>query len=488
MKLKRFICLFLVLIVCAAAIAGCTDGGTKDDPGTSDSASTDSAAVESTVPENQRDTLGDKKFDGTYRILTRTSTEYEFNSENTHGATNVNAAILSRNAAVEDRFGVKIEVEATPGDWGKRQDFLSKLETIMSSGNSEGYSLVAGHSAVICSATWAGYAADMSALPNVDFNKVWWSDDFYRNCSVDGHTYFMIGDIAYTLYEYMICTFFNQETVGNLSLESPYDLVEKNEWTLEKMIEMVKAVSTDLTVPENAQYGLLLNTHSVRGFTTAFELPIAEKLDNGRYTFPSGVNTKTEAAFSALIDMFGLDQVYFNSKNTGNDAVDSNAIFSANRGMFYIQTLSEAQVLSQTMKTYGVVPYPKYDKSQIDYCTPYRDTLTAVMVPKVMKDDEMIGTVTEALCMISRDTVAPAYYESALKYRYTSDPKVVKMLDLVRNDLAVTFEATCSIPNVYQALSTMYAKQLTYPVYYEKYVQTWNESLADIYANLDKLK
>ena len=54
-------------------------------------------------------------------------------------------------------------------------------------------------------------------------------------------------------------------------------------------------------------------------------------------------------------------------------------------------------------------------------------------------DAEMIGAVTEALAFDSYENVTPAYFESAMKAKYSQDEASARMLDIIRDGLTFNF-------------------------------------------------
>ena len=59
--------------------------------------------------------------------------------------------------------------------------------------------------------------------------------------------------------------------------------------------------------------------------------------------------------------------------------------------------------------------------------------------PLTAGDAEMIGAVTEALAFDSYENVTPAYFESAMKAKYSQDEASARMLDLIRDGLTFNF-------------------------------------------------
>ena len=95
---------------------------------------------------------------------------------------------------------------------------------------------------------------------------------------------------------------------------------------------------------------------------------------------------------------------------------------------------------------YGVIPYPKYDESQERYYTRVEGGFPYV-VPVTVNDTEFVGAMLEALACESHNTVLPAYYEVALKTKYTRDDTSARILDMIMEgriyDFGDTFLTGC---------------------------------------------
>jgi hypothetical protein len=81
--------------------------------------------------------------------------------------------------------------------------------------------------------------------------------------------------------------------------------------------------------------------------------------------------------------------------------------------------------------TYSILPYPKWDSAQELYLTNADDKFQVFSIPKTASDTEFIGTIFEAMSAESYKSVYPAYYDVALKGKYSSDPMTANMIDLI---------------------------------------------------------
>jgi len=107
--------------------------------------------------------------------------------------------------------------------------------------------------------------------------------------------------------------------------------------------------------------------------------------------------------------------------------------------------------------TYGMLPFPKYDEAQERYLTvpEYDFSVYGVPVTLPMEDYEFVGIVMEAMCAESWKTVTPAYYDEALKGRYSADPTTAEMIDLIMDGRVfdwgyqVAIYLTCKYPYLF---------------------------------------
>ena len=499
--MKRILSLLLVSLLCLTMLVSC-----KPDPQPPEESDTQTSGGGDVAPDNtvetlnDQDTLKDYDFGGAeYKILARGSTIYEYDHENDNGVETVNNAIYLRNQEVENRFNVSIRVEEVGGDWADdvaKSPFSTKYSTVVASGWSD-YALASAHFAMVQRASVSGYCRDLTTLETVDMQKEWWSEQFYENCNMKGKFYVAVGDIAYTLYEYMQVVFFNEtmaESVVKDAAGEPIDLYQlaaDGEWTWAKLKEYTKLVqnSTDLE-----QYGLLVNSHSLRSFVTAFELDIAEKTTDGEYvtySFPSTPNTITSDAIDDIVTFFNENTPTYikNNNNNGTDAPNLNPLFYGGNALFYTQTLGEIINLAENMangNTYGILPFPKYNEDQLDYHTAVRDSLSAISVPKNVQDLEMAGVVTEALCMYGYRQVRPAYLDTVVKGRYLTDDNMQGVLDTIREALAVDFtmayNANLGFP--YSVTSNLVGGTTGYAAWYAGRWESMGARLNEVYKAL----
>ena len=108
---------------------------------------------------------------------------------------------------------------------------------------------------------------------------------------------------------------------------------------------------------------------------------------------------------------------------------------------------------------YGILPLPKFDEAQEGYYTNAWDQFSVFAVPKTIADEskEVVGIVFEALNAESYKTVYPAYYDKALKSRYSAEPATAEIVDIIMAGRKLEFlfqfgEFTASLPYQFRQL------------------------------------
>lgn len=452
--MKKTLCLLLALLTLVVFVACATPG--NDDPADttttpsntpsgSDSSSQDpnsqTTPAETTAPE-EADELGNVRFDGQeYDILSRKLTSYEVLSEEITGDL-IADAVFQRNITIEDRFGVKVNVIEEPGNWDDKNTFMAKVTNSVLSGDHD-YDLVMTHSAYIVNLAVQGRGYDMYELDGIDFSKKWWCQKYVDNASMLGHAYTAMGDIGYTIYEYMECVFFNKGLADDVGVPDLYPIVESGEWTYDKLKQYSLLLGDDLDAngvhDRNDLYGLGVNGHCCRMTATFWDAQMTVVGDNGRHT----INLPNEKYLAIYDELYSL--VYGNPENVffvTEGAKIETEMFMNNQLMFFVEKLGNAVTMKDSDVEYGIVPFPKYDSNQENYISSARDALSAILVVSNIESPEMVGTITEAMCMLGYQQITPVYYETSLKYKYLNDPSAMKMLDLIRDTMTFDFAAT----------------------------------------------
>ena len=149
-------------------------------------------------------------------------------------------AIFDRNSSIMDRFGITITENALP-----YPEALSQIRASISAGN-DAYDIVSLVDRDALSLANEGMIYYMDEVPYIDFDKPYWNQSLNESMSIKGRKILAYSDMVLIAYDFTHILTFNKQLVADLSLESPYDLVESGQWTLDKFNEYIMLGSADL--------------------------------------------------------------------------------------------------------------------------------------------------------------------------------------------------------------------------------------------------
>ena len=445
--MKKLTLIFTAALIVTALIASCGKNGEQSrvtDPAGTTNDLFENGDIVYTDRKSVPDNLPVKNYEGrVFNILLRTQWDYEFVAES-DTAEPVNDAVYRRNIEVSERFGVVIKPIAVPGDWNNREAFMTKVRSAVMAGDTT-YDLIAGYGSYICTLLPEGIFINLNELDHLNFEKPWWSYDSAKELSVGGKLYLVTGDIALSMWKHIHCMFFNKQMIADLGMDSPYDLVKSNKWTLDKLTEMVKASYRSITgkpTPQPGdQYGIAFeDTHLVYNWQYAFNQPATMK-DENDIPYVVVDNPKTEAIMSKMLDfLYYTEGVLFTREtSTLPENPYSKKAFQEDRIVFVVDYLGNAEVLRNMDADFGIIPYPKWDESQEKYATTIHNAISLFGIPASVSDPECSAIIMEALCAESYKNVVPAFYDVTLKGKITRDEESEEMIDLIRDSLSVNY-------------------------------------------------
>ncbi|MHC1695823.1 MAG: hypothetical protein AB9835_11265 [Eubacteriales bacterium] len=446
----RNIALLLLLALLLPAVVGCSSGAPADTSTQPDTQAASSDTLQDTTSGDSlsdralvSDDLPQKDFGGReYIILTD---DYQVKDMVSDGETGevINDAVYKRNMKVEERFGVKIKVY-NPGDYNATAS-AAKKDVLAGEGS---FHLYAAHLVAAGGNVLSNIFADWNEVPYVDFSKPWWSSSNDAQLTYDGKVILAMGDLAMSTLYKTYCYYFNKKLAGQYSLPDIYALVDSGEWTIDKVSELTKDIYTDLnndgTRDKGDFYGFVQDVHSLDMYLWAFDNPVMVKDGEGKPTL--SINTpKMSTILTKLYDICYVNNgTYFSSSDTGKTG-DKNVgrdLFEENRSVIAPGHLQMAMENFRLMEDdYGIVPMPKFDKTQERYYSMTGGSMAGLAVPKTLtqEDYEFFGIITEALSAESWKTAHPAYYDVALKVKGARDEQSVRMLDLVMSSRVYDF-------------------------------------------------
>lgn len=443
---KKLISLFLLASMAAASLASCGgDGSGTNNDTTASSGETTTEAVDDNLDSHgflKDEIPADTKFGGAEvsMLIREAKADTEFFVEEATGDI-VDDALVSRNNKVEERLGVKLNFITMPGEWGDRDNFNGAIKQSVLAGDGA-YDLCAVLSNQLATLTLDGLLTNLNTLPYLDFEKPWWAKGLLDELAVDDKLYFASGDASLGLINGMMCVFYNKKMCEDFQVPDMYELVNSGEWTIAKVEELTKGVYQDLNGddkkgPEDRLGFATGSYNQLYGFIDSFDLKVLERGSDG---LPSKVvfdSEKVVDAVNKLISLFKDNDAF---ATLTKDASDYSDAFKSGNVLFCTGEFKDTGTYRDISAfDYGVIPFPKYDTAQKDYRTTARATYSSFCIPVTANNADMSAAVLECFASESYRQVSPAYFETALKVKYSRDDETSQMFDLIKSSVTFSF-------------------------------------------------
>lgn len=398
------------------------------DPGT-DPGEITSTEERQAVPDNLPDiTFNDQD----YLIGTSSDKEYEVYVEEMEGERTTDA-VYNRNLDVEDRFKVKIRSVVSEEPYTDVTSYVQAgtyVYDIVGFIDFRAYVPISNKSLL----NWYD-------VPYVDLTKPWHNQLANDSATINGKIFALTSDLSISSLLYTFATFFNYRLMQDYGYapEDLYNLVREGKWTIDKMGEVVSTIYEDDGDGEHdlddvhgyVAADCYVATHDV--WLAACDIPVMERNSDGEYEITL-YNEHTIAAVDKINQLYHRNDGSFFYDGGLYGWLDIPPAFANGKvGMIHTYFGEVAEDLGEMEDTYGILPVPKFDEEQAEYYTNAWDQFTVFAVPKTMQPDmaDKTGVVYEALCAGSYKTVYPAYYDYSLKSRYSAEPAVAEMVDLI---------------------------------------------------------
>ena len=483
----------VAVLTIAASISGCVKKVPDNAPETgkvSDKV-TDSDVSEKTHDENGYllDALpSDLNYNGAdISILGWHSEVTEFEAGNASSSA-IDSAVYNRNKTVEARLGVKLKFNLEyigNNNEENRKAYAQHLESTIISGSS--YDIVSAHMGCIATAAINGLMEDMGAIEDgyLNYDNPWWNSSIIDETSVGNTFYFCTGDASTSFAQMVYCVYFNADKIDGMHLDSPYDLVDGNEWTYETMIRMGMNVyhnnNNDAGVDLEDDLPLIGQYYDWPALLEGCGIQLVAKDASGAFVLTDDIKgAKSIKVMGDLADFIRLDGAYV---ATDEDLVES---FMGGRALFYIVQNGAATRWSFSNVTfnYGCVPMPKYNSYQTEYRGAVRKPITLFGMPHGNSDEKLVRASAVLECYGSEGyrQTTPVIFDQVMKGQESGGAKMSEMLELIRDT------ASFDVGRIYSAhlnsLCDMPGYYLRDGAAWENYI---NQKIPDVEVLLAKL-
>lgn len=346
----------------------------------------------------------------------------------------IDNAVYSAICSTEERFGVTIT--ALFSGTGSEAEHVTLIRNQIGAGVPD-FDAARTHDVHGANLSLEGVLLDLLEVEQFDFTKPWWPQKNMESLTFMGQMYLMSSSISYRGLLSTSSVFFNKELMEDHGYEFPYQQVMDMDWYLEDMFVSIEDFHLEGEEGIEGKSG-----------DDTFGIVIPSQL----YCWPEsfGIELVQKDPATGELILNGHDERMYNLvdtmysvlwENDGGYVVtrpDAQKMFGQHQAIYIpVHIGSAVQVFLDYDVDYGIVPYPMLDDTQDQYYAGYTDRY--FVIPYNCPDKDYVGTILESMSAEGYRQVTPAYFEVALKNRYTKDPISKEMVDLIKQSMILDF-------------------------------------------------
>ena len=505
----RFISLFLLLTLIISILASCGNNTSSDtNTNTNDNQSNeDNADTEQTDDDYEEikilPDLPEVNYEGyIFTFLSHaegtagwdwvTNDPRELVAEEETGEP-INDSVYNRNALIEQLYGIELRMVTNT-------DESALLRRTVNAGD-DAYDAVIIYNNNVPGVVTNDLLTEISNLPYIDLNKPWW-DPAVNSMSVANKQFLLAGDLLILDNEATNAIIFNKDLMANLGMELPYNMVKEGRWTMDKMIEMTKDTAMDLNGDgvmnyDSDRYGFITFNETLQALLVAGGGAFAQK-DSDDIPYMSFAEPRNLNVLEKAMDLMypNSNPSVFNVQSV--DAGSGNVTwmrayydtFEENRALFMWIRMRVVEVFRGMDANFGIIPMPKYDEAQENYCSlvnPYTGVLMGI--PKSAGDLARTSVILEAMSAESRYTLQPAYYDIVLNRKFTRDEESSDMLDIIFSTRVYDIGGVYSFGSVFSDFNSMASNQdRNIMSYHERRIGQMETAINRLVTNFERLE
>ncbi len=442
--MKKIVALFLVVAMIVCVFAGCgKKAGNGDKP--SDGTATQSYDWPANLP-------ADANYDGyEFRILSWGSdsgphwSAYEMYYDESLKGDVVNDAVLTRDKTIEEKLNIELSY-----NYQSKADIAEYARTSILAG-ADDFDIVSVPLQSAATLSGEGLFLDLYDYKDIlNLDEKWWDSNANKQLSIQNHLYFTTSSLTLVDKNATWVVFFTKGMIDKYNLCPDYDngiysMVEEGEWTIDKMYEMVKAVSGDTNgdgeMTDQDTYGhcgeqfnlgaLMIGCGSHVTEKDETDTPVyvwTEQTDSLKTSYEYVHDIVLNADYSILSGKMGG----YGYKDVWTDGFGS--LMTNERVLFNVTGMNRCKLYRDLDCEFGIVPVPKADKNQENYASLMSMGMAnSIAIPQTCTDTERTCTILEAFTCLAYQTTYKAYIEKALTFKYLRDDDSAEMLDIIFN-------------------------------------------------------
>ena len=417
-----------------SALAACSDAPSEDTA--QDTSAADTTTVVTEPPVTEKVYIRDiRKFDGkAFNVVADlepgNGLDYVDLTIAEENGEALNDAIYKRNLRVTEEHGVKLSSICVT-------DSETQMVNAVSAGD---HSYDAAALRLTEAYKYTTYCTDLMKLDSLNLGESWWDKNIVNSLSIAGSLKMIAGDIFYKHYNGVYMMLFNKKMYADLGLEDPYKLVRDGKWTVDKFGELAAKATQDLngdgTMDRYDRYGF---ASQAAGFAMSLingsDMTIISK-DKNDIPYATVDVDKLTSLF-AKYDPTYTKHTYDATRDANNANESAFWVFPEGRSLFFFALPNYITwKLRDVNFDYGILPIPKYDEAQAEYCSAVASWHSYVyMIPKSAASAEDSAYIMDVLAFWGEEYIKPAYYDITLQRKLSKDAESAEMLDIIFDNM-----------------------------------------------------
>ncbi len=368
----------------------------------------------------------------------------------TQTADPINDAVFKRTATVEKNLNITIKNTLIPCNTnnGTTENFVVIEELKKTNGPDCPYHLIANNVYTSFGNISEGYFRNLRDVSTLNLENNYWATYFNPEASIGNQQYVATGAASLTLRRFIFVTFFNKDLADHYDLENLYDVVKEGRWTLDYQANITSNMWTEEDgengKTEGDSYGFITDDGlCVDVYVSACDLKILLK-DSDDFYVLAPEKEKADKMISKINNLYwksGATYVFARKGDYSHFDKMREKFAAGETTMITERLLAAESVILRNMEApYGIIPIPKLDDSQKQYFSHAHDMFTVFGIVNSATTDSIVddlGIVLESIAIESQNIVTPAYYEVALKGKYSKDSESWEMLDMIVENLKI---------------------------------------------------
>ena len=482
MKRVIKICALLTAVLMLLPLAACTQPGKSTDEGkkTGTEVTVETSPAEASVKPVINETFYGEEIrffvngdDGSLDLRSIVI------GENDDPDYEVNAKVKERNDLVENELDVKIVLSEHKG----MMESAGFLQPILAS-KLDSYDVLALYQYFdlgLALGDTVGSFYNYLKMPEGSYLNVdapYWNKSLFETLEYKNVAFFITGDLCQGTVGTMFVSYVNatmwdqyKDTIATLQnnpegYTSIYDIVNKGYWTMDLWCELSAMPYDDLNANDKIDYedklGLIvyneqLNCIMVDMFAAGAGVTYSNYDSNGDPVI--AINTPENVAFfeklyTLLCENKAACIPWLSGKGPDGDDLYIMDVFAQGNVLLTVSTLENAEeYLADMTDNYYIMPLPMYDRNQfkpgtpsLGYKTQLGDSVSQYAISTAVDPDRIpaITATMELMGYYSMKLVTPAYYDKALKERYTRNLEDAAMIDMIHEGIYADFATVWS--------------------------------------------